>query len=126
MPPASVMGDQVIQPGPHCHTPHPIGPVPAPVPHPPLPLNIVTACAMTVLIGNTPAATATSQTVPCTLPGCAPGGPGIIMMGSPTVMINNLPAARMGDQTNHPACVAPIPAPMGQIIGPGVPTVIIN
>ena len=126
MPPAAVMGDQVMQQTPHCHTPHPVGPAPAPIPHPPLPLNIVAACAMTVLISNKPAAIQMAQTAPCMLPGCVPNGPGMIQMGSPTVMIQNLPAARLMDQTLHSGCVAPIPAPMGQIIGPGVPTVMIN
>jgi uncharacterized Zn-binding protein involved in type VI secretion len=50
----------------------------------------------------------------------------MIMLGSATVLISNLPAARVGDQTLHASCVAPIPSPMGQILPPGCPTVIIG
>lgn len=80
----------------------------------------------TCLIGNMPAATVTSMTMPCILPGCIPAGPGMVMMGSMTVLIGNLPAARVGDQTLHASCVAPIPSPMGQILPPGCPTVMIG
>lgn len=87
---------------------------------------IIPPGAPTVLIGGLPAATATSMTEPCMLPGCVPGGPGTVMMGSATVLIGGLPAARVGDQTTHPSCVAPIPSPMGQILPPGCPTVMIG
>jgi uncharacterized Zn-binding protein involved in type VI secretion len=50
----------------------------------------------------------------------------MVMMGSMTVLIGNLPAARVGDQTLHASCVAPIPSPMGQILPPGCPTVMIG
>jgi uncharacterized Zn-binding protein involved in type VI secretion len=50
----------------------------------------------------------------------------MIMMGSTTVLISSLPAARVGDQTLHSSCVAPIPSPMGQIMPPGCVTVIIG
>ena len=43
------------------------------------------------------------------------GPPDIIVMGSVTVLINNLPAARMGDMTAH-----------GGTIVSGVPTVLIG
>jgi uncharacterized Zn-binding protein involved in type VI secretion len=43
----------------------------------------------------------------------------MIAKGSSTVMINNLPAARVGDMTSHTSCVAPIPSPVGKIIPPG-------
>jgi len=49
---------------------------------------------MTVLIGGLPAATLGDMLV------CA-GGPDSIIKGSATVMINNKPAARMGDTTAH-------------------------
>jgi hypothetical protein len=50
----------------------------------------------------------------------------MIMMGSPTVMISNMPAARVTDKTLHASCVAPIPSPMGMIMPPGCPTVLIG
>lgn len=77
-------------------------------------------------IGNKPAARATDMTKPCMLPGCVPGGPGMIAKGSATVKINNLDAARIGDMTSHTACVAPVPSPTGKILPPGCPTVIIG
>jgi uncharacterized Zn-binding protein involved in type VI secretion len=116
----------VLQDAPHCHAPiHPPAPVPTAVPHPALPLPIIKGVP-TVLIGGQPAATVTSNTGPCTLPGCVPGGPGMVMKGSATVMIGGLPAARVGDMTNHPSCVAPIPSPVGKILPPGCPTVMIG
>jgi uncharacterized Zn-binding protein involved in type VI secretion len=126
MPPAARMGDMVLQDAPHCHAPiHPPAPVPTAVPHPALPLPIIKGVP-TVLIGGQPAATVTSNTGPCMLPGCVPGGPGMVMKGSATVMIGGLPAARVGDMTNHPSCVAPIPSPVGKILPPGCPTVMIG
>ena len=127
MPPAARVGDNAIQATPHCHAPiHPAAPVPTPVPHPGLPLVILPPGAATVLISNMPAARATDQTKPCTLPGCVPGGPGIISKGSATVLIKNLPAARVGDMTAHASCVAPIPSPTGTIMPPGAVTVMIG
>jgi uncharacterized Zn-binding protein involved in type VI secretion len=55
-----------------------------------------------------------------------PGGPGMIGKGSATVMIGNMPAARVGDMSLHPSCVAPIPSPTGTIQPPGCPTVMIG
>ena len=66
------------------------------------------------------------MTAPCTLPGCIPNGPGIIAKGSATVLIGGLPAARINDLTTHPGCVAPIPGPVGKILPPGCPTVLIG
>ena len=62
----------------------------------------------TVLIGMMPAATATSMCV------CV-GPPDTIAMGSTTVLIGGLPAARMGDSTAH-----------GGTIVIGCPTVLIG
>ena len=125
-PPAARLGDQVLQDGPHCHAPiHPAAPVPAPAPHPALPLAIISGVP-TVMIGNMPAATATSNTAPGLLPGCVPGGPGMVALGSTTVLIGGLPAARINDMTTHLACVAPIPGPTGKILPPGCPTVLIG
>jgi len=127
MPPAARMSDMVLQDIPHCHAPiHPPAPVPTPLPHPALPLTILTACAMNVLIAGQPAATMGSGTKPCTLPGCVPAGPGLVVMGYPKVLIGGKPAARVGDPTAHASCVAPIPSPIGKIMPPGAPTVMIG
>ncbi|MGI6853546.1 PAAR domain-containing protein [Mesorhizobium sp. 1B3] len=123
---AARMGDLIKQDAPHCHAPiHPAALVPAPAPHPALPLPIVKGCP-TVLIGNLPAARVTDQSTPCVLPSCVPGGPGMIAKGSSSVMIGGMPAARVNDITSHPACVAPIPSPVGKVMPPGCPTVIIG
>jgi uncharacterized Zn-binding protein involved in type VI secretion len=126
-PPAARVTDMVLQAIPHCHAPiHPPAPAPTPIPHPGLPLMIIPPGAPTVLIGGMPAATMTSQTMPCMLPGCIPAGPGMVIKGSATVLIGGLPAARVGDQTLHASCVAPIPSPTGMIMPPGCPTVMIG
>lgn len=125
--PAARIGDQVLQTAPHCHAPiHPAALVPTPVPHPALPLPLVPPGATTVTIGGQPAARVGDMTKPCTLPGCVPGGPGVIAKGSATVTIGGQPAARVGDTTNHAACIAPIPSPTGNIVPPGCPTVLIG
>ena len=127
MPPAARMGDMIKQDAPHCHAPiHPPAPVPTPVPHPALPLALVGSCVPTVLIGGPPAATLTSISAPCSLPGCVPAGPGMISLGSATVLIGSKPAARINDMTSHASCVAPIPSPVGKVLPPGCPTVIIG
>ena len=122
--PAARMGDKIIQDAPHCHAPiHPPAPVPTPLPHPPLPLDIIAATVPTVMIGGMAAAVVGSMTKPCMLPSCVPAGPGLVSKGS---MIGKLPAARMGDMSAHPTCVAPIPAPTGKILPPCCPTVMIG
>lgn len=128
MPPAARLGDQTIHQTPHCHAPiHPPAPTPTPMPHPPIPLPILLNCVTTVMIANQPAAVVGSQTQPCLLPTCVPGGPGIIgPVGSMKVIIGGRPAARVGDGVLFAACVAPIPSPTGKILPPGAPTVIIN
>ncbi len=124
--PAARLGDNVLQSAPHCHAPiHPPALVPAPAPHPPMPLAIIVG-APTVLIGGQPAARVSDTTQPCLLASCVPGGPGMVSKGSATVKIGGMPAARVGDMTFHAACVAPIPAPSGNIIPPGCPTVLIG
>jgi uncharacterized Zn-binding protein involved in type VI secretion len=50
----------------------------------------------------------------------------MISMGSGTVLIGGLPAARVGDMTAHMSCVAPIPSPVGKVMPPGAPTVLIG
>jgi uncharacterized Zn-binding protein involved in type VI secretion len=62
----------------------------------------------TVLIGGLPAAVVGNMAV------CV-GPPDSIVRGSGTVLINNRPAARMGDQTAH-----------GGVIVAGLPTVMIG
>ena len=126
MPAAARKTDNMKQDSPHCHAPiHPAALVPTPTPHPGLPLAIIKGLP-TVLIGSQPAARVTDMSGPCMLPGCVPGGPGMIAMGSATVLIGNMPAARVNDMTNHPACVAPIPSPVGKVLPPGCPTVMIG
>ncbi|MDV6033381.1 PAAR domain-containing protein [Planctomycetes bacterium TBK1r] len=125
-PPAARMTDLVKQDAPHCHAPiHPPAPVPTPVAHPPLPLTIIKGQA-NVLIGKMPAARVTDTTLPCMLPGCVPAGPGMIAKGSGKVLIGGLPAARINDMTAHASCVAPIPSPVGKVLPPGCPTVMIG
>ena len=69
---------------------------------------IIPPCATTVIVGFLPAARVTDQLV------CV-GPIDIIVQGSPTVLINNLMAARIGDLTAH-----------GGVIVTGLPTVIIG
>ena len=127
MPAAARMGDMMKQDAPHCHAPiHPPAPVPTPVPHPGLPLGIISGTAATVMINNMAAATVGSGSAPCMLPGCVPGGPGLVTKGSATVMISNKPAARANDMTAHASCVAPIPSPVGKIMPPCSTTVMIG
>ena len=105
------LADLVLQNGPHCHAPiHPPAPVPTPVPHPPLPLAIIKG-QPNVLIGKCRRRRSHGHDLPCMLPACVPAGPGMIMLGSATVLIGKLPAARVGDMTLHASCVAPIPMP---------------
>jgi len=125
--PAARISDNIMQDAPHCHAAiHPPAPVPTPIPHPAVPLLLASGGAPTVLIGGLPAATHGSTSVPCSLPGCVPGGPGVIAKGSMTVLIRGLPAARVGDMTAHASCVAPLPAPTGKVLPPGCPTVLIG
>ena len=126
-PPAARITYQVLQMAPHCHAPiHPPAPTPTPVPHPALPLMIIPPGAPTVMIGGLPAAGLGDMTMPCMLPGCVPAGPGVIILTSMTVLVGGKPAARVGDTTLHASCVAPIPSPMGKIMPPGCPTVMIG
>jgi uncharacterized Zn-binding protein involved in type VI secretion len=76
-----------------------------------------------VKIDDKAAARVSDKSKPCMLPSCVPAGPGIISKGSGSVKINMLPAARKGDMTAHASCVAPIPAPTGEIMGPCSTTV---
>ncbi|MCA9754959.1 MAG: PAAR domain-containing protein [Candidatus Eisenbacteria bacterium] len=109
----------VKQDAPHCHAPiHPPAPTPTPTPHPALPLSIMPPCSTNVKINKKGAARQTDKSKPCMLPSCVPAGPGMIVKASMTVKVNMLCAAREGDLTSHPACVAPIPSPVGKVIAP--------
>ena len=70
---------------------------------------IIPPCKPTVLIGSLPAATVGNMAV------CV-GPPDTIVKGSATVLICNMPAARILDNCAHG----------GMIVGPGCPTVLIG
>jgi uncharacterized Zn-binding protein involved in type VI secretion len=98
MPPASRLTDM--------HTCPMVTPGLPPIPHVGGPIN--GPCSPNVIIGNLPAARVTDMAV------CV-GPPDVIVKGSPTVKINGLMAARIGDMTAH-----------GGVIVMGFPTVIIG
>jgi len=77
-----------------------------PIPHVGGP--ILPPCAVTVLVGNIPAARITDMCL------CV-GPPDVIVKGSMTVLIMNLCAARIGDMTAH-----------GGSIVVGFPTVLVG
>ncbi|HTM19958.1 MAG TPA: PAAR domain-containing protein [Kofleriaceae bacterium] len=113
---AARKGDKCMHAGPHCHAPiHPAAPVPTPVAHPAKPYEIKVVSATTVKINGKEAATVGAMTEPCMQPSCVPAGPGVISMGSMTVMMVSMPAARKGDMVAWAACVAPIPSPTGTV-----------
>ncbi len=95
MPPAARVTDMHLCPMVTGLVPHVGGPILPP-------------CAVTVLIGELPAARVTDMLT------CV-GPPDIIAMGSTSVLIDFLPAARLGDPTAH-----------GGVIVLGCPTVIIG
>ena len=94
--PAARMTDNVVCPAFTALVPHVGGPILPP-------------CAITVLIGNMPAARMGDMNT------CA-GGPGAVATGSAAVLIANQPAARLTDLAGHG----------GVIVGPGCPTVLIG
>ncbi len=98
MPPASRASDMHVCPM--------VTPGVPPIPHVGGP--ILPPCSVNVLTGMLPQARATDM---CT---CV-GPPDVIAKGSVTVLVNNLPAARIGDLTAH-----------GGSIVLGLPTVIIG
>jgi uncharacterized Zn-binding protein involved in type VI secretion len=55
-----------------------------------------------VFIGSLPAWRATIDMCVCAAPGAAPHGAGPAAIGEPTVLINSMPAIRMGDWVNEP------------------------
>jgi len=98
MPPASRLTDM--------HTCPMQTPGVPPIPHVGGP--ILPTCSPNVIIGYLPAARVTDKCL------CV-GPPDVIVKGSPTVMINNLMAVRIGDLTTH-----------GGVIVAGFPTVMIG
>jgi uncharacterized Zn-binding protein involved in type VI secretion len=91
-------------------------------------------CSMDVMIGNKPAWRITDQHN-CTIPNApppacdgAPHGPGVTTPGPPSgtgvTLINNLPAARIGDIVMEPHALVPLPPP--NPILQGEPTVLIG
>lgn len=119
--PAAKQGDSVVATDTHIILiPSPGGPVPTPTPCP-FDGKIMENCSENVLISNMPAATLGSVAV--NMPPHIPeGGPfqipptnqGTINKGSPTVLINNKPAARAGDTVL--TCNDPSPLPVGTVV----------
>lgn len=127
--PAAKLGDRIVATDIHIiMIPTPAGPVPTPLPHPYAGI-ISGGCSTNVLIEGQPAAVVGSTAVN-TPPHIPQGGPfqkppsnqATIMMGSGTVLINNKPAARMGDTAM--TCNDPVDLPVGQVIGTGVTVMI--
>jgi uncharacterized Zn-binding protein involved in type VI secretion len=125
--PAAKQGDQVIATDIHIVlVPAPPGPpVPTPLPHPFTGI-IDDALSSNVNIMGMPAATVTSvadDTPPHlpTPPGTAfvvpPSNKATIIQGSPTVFINNKPAARNGDVAL--TCNDPVDLPVGTVFAVG-------
>jgi uncharacterized Zn-binding protein involved in type VI secretion len=124
MPPGAKQGDQVVGTDTHIFMiPSPGGPVPTPLPSP-FAGKITGGCSTNVTIGGLPAATvgSTATNAPPHVP---QGGPfqvpptnqGTVTQGSGTVLINNKPAARVGDPVT--TCNDPAPAPTSSIVGAG-------
>ena len=58
--------------------------------------------SVNVFIGSMPAWRATIDMCACAAPGAAPHGAGPSAIGEPTVLINSMPAIRVGDWVNEP------------------------
>lgn len=119
--PAAKKGDQVVGLDTHIiMIPSPGGPVPTPIPMPFMGM-LDGDLSTTTSIDNQPAATkdSTASNNPPHIPA---GGPfqknpankGTVQQGSTTVMIDNKPAARLGDPVM--TCNDPADAPNGTII----------
>ncbi|EWM17582.1 PAAR domain-containing protein [Kutzneria sp. 744] len=117
-------GDQVVGTDVHIvMIPSPGGPVPTPLPSP-FAGKITGGCSTNVTIGGMPAATVGS-TATNSPPHVPQGGPfqvpptnqGTVTQGSSSVMINNKPAARVGDPVT--TCNDPAPSPTSSIVGAG-------
>jgi uncharacterized Zn-binding protein involved in type VI secretion len=119
--PAAKMGDKVIAVDTHIILiPSPGGPIPTPLPHP-FVGQLINNLSTNVMIESKPAATLGSIAIN-TPPHIPQGGPfqipptnqGQIIIGSPTVLINNKPAARAGDTAM--TCNDPAPMPVGKVV----------
>ncbi len=99
MPPAARMTDFIACPM--------VTPGVPPVPH--AGGTIIGVCSPNVIIGGQPAARVSDFSL------CVPAIPNPIPKGSATVMINSLPAARIGDMATH-----------GGAVASGFPTVVIG
>jgi uncharacterized Zn-binding protein involved in type VI secretion len=119
--PAAKQGDKVVGTDTHIVlVPSPGGPVPTPTP---LPFNgtITGACSTDVYISGMPAAVvgSTATNAPAHIPpsgsfSVPPTNQGTVAKGSATVLINNKPAARIGDPVM--TCNDPAPAPTSKIV----------
>ena len=122
MSPGAKQGDQVVGTDVHIvMIPSPGGPVPTPLPNP-FAGTITGGCSTNVMIAGMPAATvgSTATNAPPHIP---QGGPfqvpptnqGTVTQGSGTVLINDKPAARVGDPVT--TCNDPAPSPTSSIVG---------
>ncbi len=120
--PAAKLGDHIVAVDTHIiMVPSPGGPIPTPLSHP-FDGLINGNVSDNVMISGQPAATlgSTAMNVPPHIP--EGGGPfqipptnqGRIIIGSPTVLINNKPAARNGDTAE--TCNDPTDLPVGKVI----------
>jgi uncharacterized Zn-binding protein involved in type VI secretion len=122
--PGAKQGDKVIATDTHIvMVPTPGGPVPTPLPFPFTGI-IMGGVSTNVMIMGMPAATlgSTANNIPPHIP--APGpfqvpptNQAQIIIGSPTVLINNKPAARNGDTAL--TCNDPAPLPVGKVVAVG-------
>jgi uncharacterized Zn-binding protein involved in type VI secretion len=111
-------------------TPSPGGPVPTPTPLP-FAGRLVAGLSTDVLVNGLPVAVAgsTAQNVPPHLPppgtsfSRPPTNTGRVVTGSPTVLVNGKPLARVGDPVL--TCNDPVDLPAGTIAG-GSPDVLVG
>jgi uncharacterized Zn-binding protein involved in type VI secretion len=105
------------------------GAIPTPTPHP-FNGTLQSGCSSDVLINGLPAAVQgsiarnTAPHLPIGGPSFArpPSNQGRVLLGSPTVLVNGTPLARLGDQVV--TCNDPVDAPTSTITG-GSPDVIV-
>lgn len=122
--PAAKLGDKVIGTDTHIVlVPSASGTTPVATP---FPFNgtLTSGCSPNVMIGGKPAAVVGSITInsPAHLPQTGtfanpPTNQGTVQVGSPTVLINNKPAARNGDKAL--TCNDPVPLPVGTVQAAG-------
>ena len=123
--PAGILGDKIVG---LCPAHLAVGPLGAPIKAPPLPFAapVMLMPAMTVTIMNKAALTVGSKGFnlpPHIPPAIHPADPsmpppmqfGVVLMGSPTVLIEGKPAAKMGSKASLCAGL-----PQGQLIATGM------